>query len=74
MGARRLVTDTGTTFGIEDAATATVLGLGPAASAAPESIVSLLPRGRALTAAAALVAHDGVAADPAGVPQPLPTR
>ncbi len=74
VGARRLVTDTGTTFGIEDAATATVLGLGPAASAAPESIVSLLPRGPALTAAAALVAHDGVAADPAGVPQPLSTR
>jgi len=74
VGTRYLVSDTGTRYGIEDRSTAEVLGLGGSASPAPESIVALLPEGPALTQQAALVAHDGMASDPAGVQQPVPTR
>lgn len=68
IGTRYLVADTGTRFGIPDAGTAGVLGLGTATSPAPESVVSLLPRGTELSAANARQSHNGVAADPAAKP------
>lgn len=72
-GTRFLVSDTGTRFGISSGATAEVLGLGTQTAPAPSAILALLPQGPALTAAAALRAHDGVAPDPAAVQLPVPT-
>lgn len=72
-GTRFLVSDTGTRFGISSAATAEVLGLGAEAAPAPSAILALLPQGPALSAAAALRAHGGGAADPAGIQLPVPT-
>lgn len=72
-GTRFLVSDTGTRFGISSGTTAEVLGLGLQTAPAPSAILALLPQGPALSTAAALRAHDGVAADPAAVQLPVPT-
>ena len=72
VGTRFLVADTGTRFGIPDADTAVVLGLGAVTSPAPESVVSLLPQGTALSTANARMSHNGVAADPAAAPFTTP--
>ncbi|CAM2859549.1 type VII secretion protein EccB [Skermania piniformis] len=60
------VADTGVRFGLPDLDTAEVLGLTGPPEPAPWQIVSLLAPGPALSRTAALVSHDGVAADPAG--------
>ncbi|MGW5455926.1 type VII secretion protein EccB [Nocardia sp. NPDC003979] len=58
------VTDTGVRFGIPDAATATLLGLG-SPKAAPWQIVNQLPAGPMLDRQSALIARDIVGAGPA---------
>lgn len=73
VGTRYLVGDTGTRYGIPDADTANVLGLGGTTSPAPESVVSLLPQGTELSAANARQSHNGVAADPGAAPFAAPT-
>lgn len=65
-----LVGDTGVRYGVPDAQTAGVLGLGTASPAAPQEVVRLLPQGPALQAVDALVAHDSVPGDPDGVAVP----
>ncbi|WP_193047697.1 type VII secretion protein EccB [Mycolicibacterium baixiangningiae] len=69
------VSDLGLRFPVKDAATAAILGLagvresrdGPEhAQPAPWPILSLLPPGPRLSQQAAMIAHDGMAADPAG--------
>ncbi|MET0473804.1 MAG: type VII secretion protein EccB, partial [Mycobacterium sp.] len=70
------VSDLGLRYPVKDAATAAILGLVGVresrdvpehAEPAPWPILSLLPPGPRLSQEAALIAHDGVAADPAGV-------
>jgi len=70
------VSDLGLRYPVKDAATAAILGLVGVresrnvpehAEAAPWPILSLLPPGPRLSQEAALIAHDGMAADPAGV-------
>lgn len=58
---RFLVSDTGVRFGVADAATAQVLGLGAESDSAPWAIVGALPAGPALTRTDALVVRDGMA-------------
>lgn len=71
------VNDLGLRYPIKDTATASILGLAGVresrdapehAQPAPWPILSLLPPGPRLSQEAALIAHDGMAADPAGVP------
>ena len=71
------VSDTGLRHHIKDLPTADALGVsgvkvadGPANAPqlAPWPVLSLLPAGPSLSQEAALVAHDGMAADPASVP------
>lgn len=69
-GVLTLVTDTGVRFGLPDLATAGVLGLGQETVAAPQEVVRLLPQGPALDQTGALVAHDAVSGDPAGLAVP----
>ncbi|WP_268968340.1 type VII secretion protein EccB [Tomitella gaofuii] len=64
-GPRFLVAETGVRYGIPDAATSKILGLGAATDPAPWSILGLLPAGPALTRTDALVVHDGLTPDPA---------
>ncbi|WP_277952170.1 type VII secretion protein EccB [Tomitella cavernea] len=64
-GPRFLVAETGVRYGIPDAATSKVLGLGGETDPAPWSILGLLPAGPALTRTDALVVHDGLTPDPA---------
>lgn len=73
------VNDLGLRYPIKDAATASILGLSGVresreapehAQPAPWPILSLLPPGPRLSQQAALIAHDGMAADPAGIPVP----
>ena len=70
------VSDLGLRYPVKDAATAAILGLVGVresrdvpehAQPAPWPILSLLPPGPRLSQDAALIAHDGMAADPAGV-------
>jgi len=70
------VSDLGLRYPVKNAATAAMLGLVGVresrnvpehAEAAPWPILSLLPPGPRLSQEAALIAHDGMAADPAGV-------
>lgn len=63
---RYLVADTGVRFGVADTESAAALGLPATAPAAPWPILKLLADGPELSRAGALVAHDGVAADPHG--------
>lgn len=69
------VNDLGLRFHIADVPTATALGLSPAAQPAgdaadpqlaPWNVLSLLPPGPELSQQAALIVHDGFAADPDG--------
>lgn len=69
------VSDLGLRFHIADAPTASALGVvgvkngsgsGNSAQPAPWSVVGLLPPGPELSTQAALIAHDGIAADPVG--------
>ncbi|WP_235671093.1 type VII secretion protein EccB [Tomitella fengzijianii] len=64
-GPRFLVAETGVRYGIPDAATSKVLGLGDETDPAPWSILGLLPAGPALNRTDALVMHDGLSPDPA---------
>jgi type VII secretion protein EccB len=70
------VSDLGLRYPVKDASTAAILGLVGVretrdvpehAEAAPWPILSLLPPGPRLSQEAALIAHDGITADPAGV-------
>lgn len=58
------VSDAGVRFGVADAATGAVLGLGDKPRPAPWAVVSLLTPGPTLSRQAALVSHDGIAPDP----------
>lgn len=69
------VSDVGLRYPVKDPATATILGLAGVresrdapehAQPAPWPILSLLPPGPRLSQEAAMIAHDGMAADPAG--------
>ncbi|GAA1480915.1 type VII secretion protein EccB [Gordonia sinesedis] len=60
------VSDSGVRFGVDNLATGQTLGLGDAPVRAPWSVVSLLATGPTLSRTNALVAHDGMAADPSG--------
>lgn len=69
------VSDVGLRYPVKDAATASILGLSGVresrdlpehAQPAPWPILSLLPTGPRLSQEAALIAHDGMGADPAG--------
>lgn len=73
------VSDLGVRYPVRDAPTAAALGLGaprggaddgtaPRAQPAPWPILSLIPPGPALSQQAALLAHDGMAADPRSQP------
>ncbi|SEH82425.1 type VII secretion protein EccB [Mycolicibacterium rutilum] len=75
------ISDTGLRYHIKDLPTAESLGVtgvrlpdGPpnAPQRAPWPVLSLLPAGPALSQEAALIAHDGLAADPASAPVQLP--
>lgn len=55
---RYLITDAGVRFPIHDSAAATALGLGPAGSPAPWTIVGALPAGPELSREGALIARD----------------
>ncbi len=55
---RYLVTDAGVRFPIHDSAAATALGLGPAGSPAPWTMIGALPAGPELSRESALVARD----------------
>jgi len=78
------VSDLGLRYPVKDAATAAILGLTGVresrdvpehAQPAPWPILSLLPPGPRLSQDAALIAHDGMTADPEGAPvsQAVPT-
>jgi len=71
------VSDLGLRYPVKDEATAAILGLAGVresrdvpehAMPAPWPILSLLPPGPRLSQEAALIAHDGMAADPEGLP------
>jgi len=77
LGELFYVSDVGLRYPVKDAATAAVLGLAGVresrdtpehAQPAPWPILSLLPPGPRLSREAALIIHDGMAADPAGAP------
>lgn len=82
MGQLFYVSDTGLRFHIRDLPTAAALGVTgfkPDADSndempqsAPWPILALLPPGPELSQQAALIAHDGLAADPGGEPVALP--
>jgi type VII secretion protein EccB len=65
-GSLYLITDSGVLFGIHDEDAAKVLGLSAPAVPAPWPVLALLPRGPELSIQAASVAHDTIAAAPAG--------
>lgn len=69
---RYYVSDSGVKFGIPDAATGSMLGLGDTPAPAPWPMLSLLISGPTLSRANALVSHDVIApdADARGVPPP----
>nr|WP_090278896.1 type VII secretion protein EccB [Mycolicibacterium komanii]CRL74561.1 putative ESX-3 secretion system protein [Mycolicibacterium komanii] len=80
-GQQFYVSDTGLRHHIKDQPTAEALGVtgvqlpdgtANAPQRAPWSVLALLPAGPALSQEAALVAHDGMAADPASAPVELP--
>lgn len=60
---RYFVSDVGVRFGVADADTGSLLRLGTAPTPAPWTVISLLRPGPTLSRTAALVAHDGIAAD-----------
>ena len=60
------VNDSGVRFGVPDAATADVIGLGRDPLPAPWSVISLLAVGPTLNQYDALVSHDGIAPNLAG--------
>jgi type VII secretion protein EccB len=75
MGRLFYVSDVGMRFGIKDPASAAALGVtgvrddngkNPTPRLAPWPVISLLPPGPELSAEAALIAHDGMPADPNG--------
>lgn len=84
MGQLFYISDTGLRFHIRDLATAAALGVtgikkdpdstDEMPQLAPWPVVALLPPGPELSQEAALIAHDGVAADPAGQKISLPKR
>ncbi|AZG48773.1 type VII secretion protein EccB [Gordonia insulae] len=63
---RYYVSDLGVRFGVADAGTGQVLGLGDSPVKAPWSVISLLTPGPTLSRTAALVSHDGIASDDDG--------
>ncbi|MFT4044509.1 MAG: type VII secretion protein EccB [Gordonia sp. (in: high G+C Gram-positive bacteria)] len=63
---RFYVSDIGVRFGVPDARTGQLLGLGGNPARAPWSVISLLVAGATLSRQNALVAHDGIAPDVAG--------
>ncbi|MFW0792594.1 type VII secretion protein EccB [Gordonia sp. CPCC 205515] len=63
---RYFISDVGVRFGVADADTGTILGLGQTPAMVPWSVISLLTPGPTLSRTAALVAHDGIAPDPDG--------
>ena len=64
---RFYVADTGVRYGVPDAKTGSVLRLGASPTPAPWDVISLLVAGPTLSRENALVAHDGMGADPAGI-------
>jgi len=74
------VSDVGLRYQISDLATAAALGVvgvrrpgeNDAPQAAPWPVLSLLPAGPSLSQQAALIAHDGMAADPGGAKVAVP--
>lgn len=60
------VADTGVRYGVSDAETGSILGLGTTPTRAPWDVTSLLVAGPTLSRENALVAHDGMGADPEG--------
>ncbi|MGC4960232.1 type VII secretion protein EccB [Gordonia sp. DT218] len=69
---RYYISDFGIRYGVSDAGTGQVLGLGDGPTRAPWSVISLLTAGPSLSRSAALVSHDGMAPDENGqaIPQP----
>ncbi|MBF6167367.1 type VII secretion protein EccB [Streptomyces gardneri] len=72
------IADTGVRFGIKDSEAAKALGMDKESGVTPEPapwpIVGLLASGPTMGRDAAMVAHDGVAADPAPAKQPIAAR
>lgn len=68
------VSDAGVRYGIADADTAKVLGLGDKPVRAPWAMVSLLAAGPSLSRNGALVSHDGMGPDPDGRVATLPPQ
>ena len=64
---RFYVADTGVRYGVPDAKTGSVLRLGASPTPAPWDVISLLVAGPTLARENALVAHDGMGPDPAGI-------
>lgn len=69
---RYYVSDFGVRFGVADAGTGQVLGLGEQPTKAPWPVISLLVAGPSLSRTDALVSHDAIAPDTDGrvIPQP----
>ena len=63
---RFFVSDFGIRFGVADAETGQILGLGERPTQAPWSVISLLAAGPSLSRTAALVSHDGMVPDQDG--------
>jgi type VII secretion protein EccB len=81
MGQLFYISDVGMRFGIKDLPSATALGVSgvkddhgknETPQLAPWPVISLLPPGPQLSAEAALIAHDGMPADPGGQVVTLP--
>ncbi|WP_328390962.1 type VII secretion protein EccB [Nocardia sp. NBC_00416] len=68
------IADTGVRYGIKNADAAKALGMPEKAEPAPWPIVGLLASGPSLGREEALVAHDGVAPDPAPAAQPVASK
>lgn len=69
---RFYLSDSGIRFGVPDPATGQILGLGESPAPVPWSAATLLAAGPTLSRHAALVAHDTIAANAAGVSIPDP--
>ncbi|MYR04981.1 type VII secretion protein EccB [Gordonia sp. SID5947] len=69
---RYYISDVGIRYGVADAETGQVLGLGDTPAKAPWPVLSLLAAGPSLSRSAALMSHDGMAPDADAQPIPLP--